>query len=169
MINNDIRESLQLVCSVLLKHSVDYIVVGGVAVSFHGYDRLSMLTSQRPELKVDLDFWYRPTTDNFIKLSNAIVDLGIDRSLLDQIIFDPEKTFLKIPHKSFHTDFLPRVKGLNSYEGAKKNSIRESIDGNDFHILGYEDLLLNKLAVNRQSDVMDIQELQKKKKNLDVD
>lgn len=154
MISNSIRESLQLVCSVLAKHNVDYMVVGGVAVSYHGYDRDSLLTSHRPELKVDLDFWYLPTTENFIKLSNAIVDLGIDRNLLDQIIFDPKKTFFKIPHKDFHTDFLPCIKGLDSYDVAKKNSIKECIDGSDLYILGYDDLLASKLAVNRPSDIL---------------
>lgn len=162
MISNDFRESLQVVCSVLLKHKVDFILIGGVAVSYHGHDRTSTLTSQRPELKVDLDFWYRPSSENFVNLTNAIVELGVEREHLDQIIFDPKKTFLKIPHKSYHTDFLPQVQGLDAYETSKKNSITETIDGNKVHILGYDDLIKNKLAVNRQSDVADIQALKKK-------
>ena len=169
MISHSIRESLRLVCSILSKHNVDYIIVGGVAVSYHGYERISLITSHRPELKVDLDFWYKPTTENFSKLSNAIVDLGIERGLLDQVIFDPKKTFFKIPREDFHTDFLPWIKGLDSYDVAKKNSIKECIDGNDLYILAYDDLLASKLAVNRQTDVLDIQELEKKKKNPDTD
>jgi hypothetical protein len=51
MITNEIRETLQKVCSVLNKHKVDYLIVGGVAVGFHGYQRLSIISNQRPELK----------------------------------------------------------------------------------------------------------------------
>jgi hypothetical protein len=54
---------------------------------------------------------------------------------------------------------------LDSYDTSKKNSVTETIDGNKVHILGYDDLIKNKLAVNRQSDAMDIQALQKKKDN----
>jgi hypothetical protein len=36
MIANEIRESLQKVASLLNKNGVDFIVVGGVAVGYHG-------------------------------------------------------------------------------------------------------------------------------------
>ena len=42
------KEALVLICSLLNRHEVDYMVIGGVAVIFHGYTRAT----------ADLDFWY---------------------------------------------------------------------------------------------------------------
>jgi len=166
MISNEIRESLQKVCFVLNKHQVDYLVVGGVAVGYHGYRRISGITFYKPEFKTDLDFWYKPTIDNFTRLVGALTELGVDTESLDTIIFDPEKTFLKIPHELFHTDFLPQMKGLDSFAESKRNSSKEELDGNELYILSYNDLVKNKLAVGREIDYNDIQEL-KRIKNKD--
>lgn len=65
MINNEIRETLQKVCSALNKHSVEFMVVGGVAVGYYGYIRLSATKGHNQEIKADLDFWYKPTNENY--------------------------------------------------------------------------------------------------------
>lgn len=56
-------------------HSVEYLIVGGTAVAFHGYDRLSKDLSGQTMEKLDLDFWYNPTYDNYFRL---LEDLGED-------------------------------------------------------------------------------------------
>lgn len=65
MIANEIRKTLQNVCAILNQHKVDYIVVGGVAVGFHGYQRLSVISNYKPELKTDLDFWQMAGLDSY--------------------------------------------------------------------------------------------------------
>jgi hypothetical protein len=65
MISNEIREGLQTVCTLLLKHEVENLIVGGAAVAFYGYQRISGIFIQRPEIKTDLNFWYNPTISNF--------------------------------------------------------------------------------------------------------
>ncbi|MFZ1806386.1 MAG: hypothetical protein WAU36_04145 [Cyclobacteriaceae bacterium] len=165
MIANEIRESLQKVCATLNKHEVEYIVVGGVAVGYHGYKRISGTLFQKPEIKTDLDFWYKPTTQNFTNLIKALREIGVKDESLDKIIFDPKKTFLKIPHATFHTDFLPQMAGLNSFSESMLSSSKEILDGNKLFILSYPDLILNKRAVGRNIDNEDIQALKKVKKN----
>ena len=54
-----IEESLKMLCTAFLKHRVDYMVVGGTAVGFHGYNRVSMASQNYVELDYDLDFWYK--------------------------------------------------------------------------------------------------------------
>jgi predicted nucleotidyltransferase len=168
MIANEVRESLQKVCSVLNKNKVEYIVVGGVAVGYHGYRRISGISTYKPEMKTDLDFWYKPTIENFTNLVRALENLEVKNESLKKIVFDPKKTFLKIPHSNFHTDFLPTMLGLESFQESKKNAAKETLDGNDLHILSYDDLIKNKMAVGRNIDKEDIKELGKVKKNSKV-
>jgi hypothetical protein len=127
------------------------------------------VTTYRPELKVDLDFWYNPTVGNFHKLLDALDELEVDITNLRKIVFDPKRTFLKIPHKTFHTDFLPTMEGLDSFRESKRNAEKIDLDGSELLIISYNDLILNKLAVNRKTDKSDIEELDKLRKGKQQD
>lgn len=115
MIGNELRETLQKICFLLNKYAVDFMIIEGTAVAYYGYQRISGISVHSPEIKTDLDFWYKPTTENFINLTRSLEELGIDKDKLNSIVFDPKKTFLKIPHTNFQTDFLPVMDGLESY------------------------------------------------------
>lgn len=52
--------------SVLNKHAVAFLLVGGYAVNFYGYARAT----------IDLDIWYDPSDKNFRNLLLAIEDYG---------------------------------------------------------------------------------------------
>jgi hypothetical protein len=160
MIGNEVRATLQTVITALNRHQVDYMLVGGTAVAFYGYQRISGISFlENPEIKIDHDFWYNPTNENFINLLKALSDLEVDTSELQKIVFDPQKTFLKIPHKTFHTDFLPQMKGLISFRDSKRKCEKILLDENELYIISKEDLLINKKVVNRDIDKRDFESL----------
>ena len=66
-----LTDEILQVCQILNKNSVQYLVVGGTAVAFHGYFRWSQNASDTPTEKFDLDIWYNPTYDNYFKLLNS--------------------------------------------------------------------------------------------------
>ena len=92
---------LPKVCGILNRHKVDYLLVGGMAVSFHGYARTT----------ADIDFWYAPTHENYHKLLKALDDFDVDTSELDDHVFDPKNTFIR---------FLKRNNVSSSYEGSAR-------------------------------------------------
>ncbi|QOI95978.1 MAG: hypothetical protein HRU69_00145 [Flammeovirgaceae bacterium] len=120
---------------------MEYLVVGGTAVAFYGYSRISGITSKQPQVTIDLDFWYKPTLSNYNNLVTALKILGVDVSALSNLVFDPKKTFLKIPRPNFHLDFLPEMTGLDSFSVCKANAKQVNLDGNNIYILGYNDLI----------------------------
>jgi len=136
-------------------------------VSHYGFNRPSGIGQYRSELKVDLDFWYNPTINNFEKIILALDELNVDTNDLKKLVFDSKRTFLKIPHEDFHTDFLPRMEGLTSFRESKKKSENVDIGGVSVEVISLDDLILNKRAVNRKTDQSDIDELDKirKRKN----
>jgi len=164
MIASDVLRFLQKVCVSLDQHDVDYLIVGGVAVSHYGYNRPSGMERYKPELKVDLDFWYKPTIENFHRLLDSLTDIGVDTKDLKNIVFNKEKTFLKIPHDEFHTDFLPVMEGLNSFRECKSRAEIIEVDNLKLPILSYNDLILNKRHINRIADQADIDALEKIRK-----
>jgi hypothetical protein len=148
------KEALVSICSLLNKHEVDYRVIGGVAVIFHGYTRAT----------ADLDFWYNPSLNNFHKIIKAFQEYGIDVSELEEAVFDPKKTFLRFPTAGFKAEFLPSLAGDMSFTDAKKNADNIELDGVNVPVIGYDDLIKNKMLTNRLKDQADIEELGKRKK-----
>ena len=71
MLSKDFREFIEL----LNKNEVDYLIVGGYAVGFHGYPRYTK----------DIDIWIESSAENASKLLTALevfgfgsLDLNID-------------------------------------------------------------------------------------------
>jgi len=153
----EIKQAVKSICELLNKHQVEYIIIGGFAVIYHGY----------PRSTADLDFWYAPTTENFIRLIAAFQEHGVDTSDLKTIVFDPDKTYLRIPALGFRTEFLPSLPGFKSFYEVKKRADRILLDEVPVSIISYEDLLKNKSTVGRLKDQLDIEELKKRKENRD--
>jgi len=130
------------------------MLIGGVAVGFYGF----------PRSTADIDFWYNPQIQNFQNLVSALGEYGVDTSDLAKIVFDPEKTFLRIPQLGFRTEFLPHIPGISSFREAFKNASKTELDGVQVFILGYDDLIRNKETLNRNIDIQDVQELRKRNK-----
>ena len=87
---NSLVKSILEICKMLNQHGVEYLIVGGTAVGFHGYYRGSTASDGTPLGKHDLDFWYNPTLENYYKLLDAFenFDLQIKNgSSLPSLIF----------------------------------------------------------------------------------
>lgn len=95
MIGSEAERYLAKVCSALNSHGVDYIVVGGAAVSHYGYNRPSGIGDYKENLKVDLDFWYKPSIESYLKILDALDDLEVDTSELRNLVFDKDTTSSK--------------------------------------------------------------------------
>lgn len=162
MITNELRQILNDACSALNKHKVEYLIIGGVAVASYGYYRISSIDPGYPEIEHDIDFWYNPTTTNFYNLLKALKEIGIDTTRLENIVFDKNKTYLRIPQKRYKMEFLPQIKGLGAFSESFKKAKIIHLDGNDINVIGYDDLITNKKAVDRK-DIDALDKLQKKK------
>jgi hypothetical protein len=62
MFSQDFSEFVAL----LIKHKVDYLIVGGYAVGIHGH----------PRYTGDLDIWLSPTIQNAEKIIKCVNDFG---------------------------------------------------------------------------------------------
>lgn len=164
MVSEEIKQYLVKVCTILNSHHVEYLVVGGAAVSHYGFNRPSGIGQYNSKLKADLDFWYNPTIKNYQNLIHALEELEVDTSDLKNLVFDKKHTFIKIPHENFHTDFLPVMEGLDSFRNSNEKAKIIDIGGVSLSILSYDDLIANKRAANRKTDQSDIDELEKIRK-----
>jgi predicted nucleotidyltransferase len=140
------------VLKALLSSQVEFLLIGGYAVNYHGYGRPTG----------DLDIWLRPDNGNKMKCINAFRELQYDKdSISDFEKLDFEKTqVFFIGEEPLRIDFLTQV-NLLKFEDAweKKNML--SIAGLSIPVVDYDHLVLTKITTGRTQDKLDLEELQK--------
>lgn len=161
---SDLKQTLLQVGSLLLKHEVNYLIVGGAAVGLHGHFRHSSNEDGTLRAKPDLDIWYQPTYNNYFRLLRVIKDLGYDTTRFDQEQApNPRSSYFKFDFGDFTLDFLPElVADLNFSEAYAR---RETIFVSDvpLYLMAILDLMADKRAAARKKDLEDLAALRKKK------
>lgn len=145
-------EIQQDVIKKLLGARVDFIIIGGYSVIFHGYHRTTG----------DVDIWLRPGNDNKQKLLSALRELGCDEDEIRQVAetdFTRHAAF-SMGEKPEKIDFLTRISQVE-YDEADKRKIIAMIDGLPIPFLHLDDLVLSKINTGRPQDKADIDILQK--------
>jgi hypothetical protein len=136
----------------LVKHDVDFIVVGGLSVVFHGYIRTTG----------DMDLWIRPTNENKMKLLPVIAQFGLSTESTNLL---KTKDFTEMLAFHFNNppdkiEFLTFISGLR-FDDAWVNCDHLIIENRTIPFLGFEDLIINKISSGRLKDQADVEELQK--------
>lgn len=158
----DLAEGIKRVAKVLIKHEVEYMFVGGVAISFYGTPRPS--SNLPKDVEYDIDVWYQASNDNFVKLIHGISEISPElKNELDKIVFDPKRTFIKFSLDEFHFDFLPELVAFYYKDFKKCFASREvgEIDGVQINVISKNDLLLDKEKLSRDKDLADLENLKK--------
>ncbi|NOS94178.1 MAG: hypothetical protein HOP30_19855 [Cyclobacteriaceae bacterium] len=149
-------KEVQAFFELLNKHVVEYMIIGGVAVNVHGYTRATG----------DLDIWYNPTEENYQKLLATIREFGFDTSEIENASKDPLKAFIRIPLESFYIELLAIIDGkLNYYEVYNRAYEFEINDKLTVKVIGYDDLIQNKIMARRVKDLDDIAQLERRRAN----
>jgi predicted nucleotidyltransferase len=161
------EEILKYVCEIFNKHKVKYIIIGGMAVAYHGHSRSTMLPNGQESDKFDIDILYQPTLTNNFNLIKSLKELGFD-------IHGSGSSSFPVYSKDFDEfglDFLPYLPGLENTELSKKRELfslyynKRDIsiyDGVKIPFISLDDLIEIKKFSSRPKDLEDIEELKKK-------
>ena len=145
-IDRDFKEFLLL----LSQNKVEYMVVGGYAVAFHGY----------PRYTGDMDIWINSTKENAEQLVKAIDEFGFDAGPLKILDFEQEVIAFHLGTPPIRIDIINRIAGVKFTE-CYSRKIELEIEGMPIKYIAYQDLIVNKQASGRYKDLNDIENLQK--------
>ena len=140
----DLREFIELLNS----RRVDYIVVGGHAVAFHGH----------PRFTVDIDCLLRPSRDNAERLIAALEKFGFSELRLSPDDFTRPNTVVQLGNPPNRIDLLTSISGVD-FEEAWSGKVSGQLDQLPVFFLGWDALLKNKQASGREKDLADITKL----------
>lgn len=140
----------------LNNYNVRYIMVGGFAINFNGYSRVTE----------DIDVWIEDNLSNRQNLRTAFREAGYgDNPLLETIQFLPGWTAFHIAD-GIEVDIMTGMKGLEhlTFDECLEQASVANIDGIAVPFLHINQLIANKKAVNRSKDQVDVIELEKIKR-----
>jgi predicted nucleotidyltransferase len=132
----------------LNEHGVEYMIVGGYAVAYHGYPRFTK----------DIDVFYGNTRVNTQRLQAALAAFGFQASSIPLEVIEKPNAVLSIGLEPVRIDLLNAIAGV-LFEEAWPNVVAGRYGDTKVSFIGKEDLLRNKRSTGRQRDLGDVEEL----------
>lgn len=147
---------VQELVGTLAQHGVRFLLVGGEAVIYHGY----------PRLTGDVDFWFEQTAENATRLFAALREFwggAVPGVAAEADLMQPEVVvqFGRPPHR---VDLVSAIDGVTFAE-AWPHRVSEGLDLADgrshpLNVIGLSDLVRNKRAAGRHKDLDDVEHLE---------
>ncbi len=141
------------------EHEVRIILVGGGAVNFHGYQRYSN----------DLDFWLNTTSENFEKLVRVFKAMDYEiQDFPEEVKQGLQNISVKFAPLDLNLELITNFSVGESFEQAYKKAKIASKDEKselDWRVLSFEHLIASKIKSGRPKDLLDVHELQRRKKD----
>jgi hypothetical protein len=141
----------------LKENNVRYLTIGGLAVNIYGYTRNTG----------DVDLLIDDTIENRKNLRKAFAEIGIgDFTEIETMQFVPGFTDFTISY-DLRLDIMTSIKGLENenFNTLLENATIILLKETPVYFLDYDSLIKAKKATNRLKDQLDIEELEKLKKN----
>ena len=140
--------NLENILALFNRHHVEYLVVGGYAVAFHGHPRFTR----------DLDLFYHQTPANADRIMAALREAGFATlSLTKDDLLHPQLNY-KLGRPPNQIDLNPDVKGIR-WADAFGKAVDGEILGQRVKFLDFDTLIDSKRAAARTQDVADIEAL----------
>ena len=140
----DFREFL----ASFLDAGAEFLLVGGHAVSAHGFDRYTG----------DIDVWIEVSEENAARVVAALKAFGFWSADFSEELFLDRGRMASIGREPVKVEILNDVSGLD-YAEARSRAVVMNIGGLPVPVLSLADLRANKLASGRPKDLADLDNL----------
>jgi hypothetical protein len=149
------KDTIDLI-RLFMKHKVKYVIVGGEAVIFYGYARLTG----------DIDFFYEISESNSTKLYNALKEFwsGDIPGISTPNDFRVPGMIIQFGQPPNRIDLINIANGITFIEAWDSRVIQTIGEGNSavkVYYIGLEPLIKNKTATGRYKDLDDLRFLSK--------
>lgn len=142
----DILEFIELLNS----NSVEYLVVGGHAVGFHGF----------PRMTGDVDFFVRADEENATRLIEVFREFGFDDAENLRPALTTVGRSIKIGIPPNRIDVITGISGVE-FDEAWDSRVPGHLGPVPVEIIGKVPLLKNKRATGRPKDLIDAAEIER--------
>jgi len=140
----DFKEFLRLLGS----HGVEYLLIGGYAVGYHGYPRATQ----------DMDIWIAVHPRNAERMVAALRAFGFDTPNLSSALFLQDRSLVRMGAAPMRIEIVTTISGV-SFGECYAARVTDVLDGVAVEIISLQHLKLNKKASGRHKDLDDLEHL----------
>ncbi|MDH3815930.1 MAG: hypothetical protein OEV48_15670 [Acidobacteriota bacterium] len=130
------------------QHEVEYLLVGGYAVGYHGYPRATM----------DIDVWVASNPENARRVVAALEDFGFSGQVLVEGLFLESDNVVRMGLPPMRIEIMTSISGVD-FKDAYDQRIEDMLDGVPVKLISLDHLKANKKAAARTKDLADLEEL----------
>lgn len=145
VLNQDFREFIKL----LNFHNVQYLIVGGYAVAFHGYPRYTK----------DLDIWISTYPDNAGNMISVLKDFGFSTLKITKDDFTKPDRIIQLGYPPNRIDIITTAEGLE-FKDCYPSRIITEIEDLRINFIDLANLKINKKTSGRHQDLADLENLE---------
>ncbi len=150
MLPNPFKEFIEL----LEKHEVKFLIVGGYAVAAHGY----------PRYTGDIDLFVAIGPDQAKGIVSAFRDFGFTDLEIEEGDFLQDDMIVEIGREPLKIQVMTGISGV-TFEECFLEHVDFEFGGRLLPFISFDHLIKNKSATKRGKDLVDVDELQKRRAN----
>jgi predicted nucleotidyltransferase len=140
----DFKEFLKL----LAAHQVEYLLIGGYAVGYHGY----------PRATADMDIWVAMNPANSERIVSVLKEFGFDLSELSPQLFLKEWQIIRLGVPPVRIELATTLSGVDFSE-CYAERLEDGLDGVKVNLISLKHLKANKKSSGRHQDLADLENL----------
>lgn len=127
---------------------VEYLLIGGYAVTYYGY----------PRSTGDMDIWIAINPDNAEKIVEVLKEFGFNLPDLSPELFLQENKIIRMGVPPLRLEILTTISGV-TFTDCFAERLVTKIDDIDVNLISLKHLKLNKQASGRFKDLNDLENL----------
>ncbi len=129
-------------------HNVEYIIVGGYALAYHG----------APRYTGDIDIFVNPVEGNAKRILAALNDFGFGSAGLKEADFGTPGNIIQLGEPPVRIDIITSISGV-TWDEAISGRVQGKYGEITVYYLGRAQFILYKKAMNRKKDQADLEAL----------
>ncbi len=127
---------------------VEYLLIGGYAVAYHGYPRATQ----------DMDVWVAISPQNASRLVQVLREFGFESPVLDDQLFLRQDSIVRMGVPPMRIEIATSISGV-SFGECYRARIVDEFQGVPVSIISLEHLKKNKRFAGRHRDLDDLEHL----------
>lgn len=129
-------------------HHVEYLLIGGYAVNYHGY----------PRATADMDIWIAVHPANADRVVTALKEFGFDLPDLSPELFLRPWQIIRLGVPPVRIEISTTISGVE-FGACYAQRVEDTLDGVPANLISLDNLKRNKKASGRHQDLADLEHL----------
>ncbi len=140
----DFKDFLRLLNS----NQVEYLLVGGYAVSYYGH----------PRATGDIDIWVAVSAQNAERIVRVLCEFGFSQEHLSAELLLRQNQIIRMGMPPIRIELMTTISGVDFSDCFQSRKV-DLIDGVEVNIISLDNLKKNKQAAGRHKDLGDLENL----------